>query len=168
MAKIGVVTFIFLGIALSIISSVNATGEKMFVEGKVYCDPCRVEFPTKISTMLAGARVNLACLSRENNTITYHIEGLTDKTGTYKLPVVKDHEEDLCDVKLMKSPKDDCKEKFRFIDKARVLLTENMGSVNPVIYANPIGYMTATTDPRCAKIMEEMGITLQEAQTKIA
>ncbi|CAN0921691.1 Olee1-like protein [Linum grandiflorum] len=166
MAKMGVVSLILLGTALFIIRGADAQ-DKMFVEGKVYCDPCRVEFPVKISTMMAGARVSLECLSRENNTVTYKVEGETDKSGTYKLPVVADHEEDLCDVKLLKSPRDDCKEKFRFIDKARVLLTNNMGVVQPICYANPIGFMTATTDPRCEKLMQEMGITLEEAQTKI-
>ncbi|CAL1386326.1 unnamed protein product [Linum trigynum] len=141
--------------------------DKMFVEGKVYCDPCRVEFPTKISTMIAGARVNLQCRCRDNNTMTYMVEGDTDKTGTYRLPVEADHEEDICEVKLLRSPLDNCKDKFHFIDRARVLLTDNMGVVQATRYANPIGYMTSTTDPRCEKLMEEMGITLQEAQTKI-
>ncbi|CAL1373360.1 unnamed protein product [Linum trigynum] len=152
---------------LLISSSAVDAEDKMFVEGKVYCDPCRVEFPTKISTMIAGARVNLQCMCRDNNTVTYMVEGDTDKTGTYRLPVTGDHEEDICQVKLLRSPMENCKEKFHFIDRARVLLTDNMGVVQPTRYANPIGYMTSTTDPRCEKLMEEMGITLEEAQTKI-
>ncbi|CAN1845540.1 Olee1-like protein [Linum perenne] len=148
-------------------SSVAAQApERMFVEGMVYCDPCRIEFPVEISTRLSGAKVSLQCICRQNRTVTYKVEGVTNMAGRYRLPVVGDHEEDICAVKLVSSPEKECSEKFKFIDSARVLLTENEGLVDSTRYANPIGYMKATTDPRCAKILEDMGMNLATAQSK--
>ncbi|CAN0891313.1 Olee1-like protein [Linum grandiflorum] len=166
MAKTAVVVAVA-AVALFLLAGTSvAAVQKMFVEGKVYCDPCRIEFPVKISTMLPGAKVNLQCRDRANQTTTYEVEGVTDKTGKYRLPVVADHEEDICEVKLLGSPEADCNEQFKFIDRARVLLTGNMGVTQSTRYANAIGYMKSTTDPRCAKILQEMGMNLHEAQTK--
>lgn len=38
----------------SFLNLAQATSETFFVEGKVYCDTCRVQFETKISQPLAG------------------------------------------------------------------------------------------------------------------
>ncbi|CAN1845541.1 Olee1-like protein [Linum perenne] len=122
--------------------------------------------PSKSVPGCQGAKVSLQCICRQNRTVTYKVEGVTNMAGRYRLPVVGDHEEDICAVKLVSSPEKECSEKFKFIDSARVLLTENEGLVDSTRYANPIGYMKATTDPRCAKILEDMGMNLATAQSK--
>lgn len=57
MAKIPVIALLFFGICIS--SSLNfahgkAMKSKFTVLGHVYCDTCRVEFETKLSTPIKG------------------------------------------------------------------------------------------------------------------
>ncbi|OAY54790.1 olee1-like protein [Manihot esculenta] len=127
------------------------------VEGKVYCDTCRVEFETKISEMISGATVKLECKNRENNTLTYAVEGVTDNKGIYRLPVEGDHEEDICEVRLIKSGRADCSEQFKIVDRARILLTKNVGMVQTTRYANPLGFMKKKASPQCAQVLKDMG-----------
>ncbi|EEF38957.1 Anther-specific protein LAT52 precursor, putative [Ricinus communis] len=140
----------------SLLSSALATAG-LYVEGKVYCDTCRVEFETKLSEVIPGTRVKLECKNRENNTLTYAVEGVTDASGIYRLPVEGEHEEDLCEVKLIKSGKPDCAEAFKSVDHARVLLTHNVGVVQPTRYTNPLGFMKQKASPECGKVLQDMG-----------
>ncbi|KAF2287326.1 hypothetical protein GH714_039635 [Hevea brasiliensis] len=129
----------------------------LYVEGRVYCDTCRVEFETKISELISGATVKLECKNRENNTLTYAVEGVTDVKGVYRLPVEGDHEEDICEVRLMKSGMADCTEPFKSADRARILLTKNVGVVQPTRYANPLGFMKKEAYPECRNVLKDMG-----------
>ncbi|KAJ6886756.1 hypothetical protein NC651_027188 [Populus alba x Populus x berolinensis] len=133
------------------------------VEGKVYCDTCRVEFQTKISDAIPGAKVKLVCNNRENGTLTYTVEGTTDSSGTYRLPVAGDHEEDICEVRLVESSRADCNEPFKSVDSARILLTKNVGVVDNLRYANALGYMKKVAEPECAEVLKEMGFLPVEA-----
>ncbi|CAK7327677.1 unnamed protein product [Dovyalis caffra] len=146
----------------SILISAYAT-ENLHVEGRVYCDPCRVEFQTKISEGIPDAKVKLVCTSRENGTETYSVEGTTDSSGTYRLTVVGDYEEDICEVRLMKSPRADCSEPFKSIDSARILLTKNVGVLDKLRYVNALGFMTKVARPECAEVLQEMGFLPIEA-----
>ncbi|KAL2340566.1 hypothetical protein Fmac_008506 [Flemingia macrophylla] len=62
-------------------------------EGIIYCDTCRIQFLTKLSEFLEERDIQQ-----------------TDASGTYKVEMDKDHEEDTCDVVLLKSPRKDCSE----------------------------------------------------------
>ncbi|KDP32532.1 hypothetical protein JCGZ_14735 [Jatropha curcas] len=132
-------------------------GANMFVEGKVYCDVCRVEFETKLSEPIKGAVVKLECKIRENNTLTYAVEGETDPQGIYRLPVEGEHEEDICEVRLVKSGMTDCIEPFKSTDRARILLSQNVGVVQASRYANPLGYMKKEANPNCGQVLLDMG-----------
>ncbi|KAJ8769168.1 hypothetical protein K2173_000943 [Erythroxylum novogranatense] len=136
----------------------------MMVEGKVYCDNCRVEFETSLTQFIAGAKVRLECRARSNGTMTYEIDGLTDSTGTYHLPVSGDHEDEICEVKAVKSSRPDCSEQFKGDVPARILLTRNVGMVGKSRYANPVGFMTKEPHPDCTKVLEEMGFLPSEVE----
>ncbi|XP_011006522.1 PREDICTED: olee1-like protein [Populus euphratica] len=127
------------------------------VEGKVYCDPCRVEFQTKISEGIPAAKVKLVCNNRDNGTETYTVEGATDSSGTYRLSVAGDHEDDICEIRLVESSRPDCNEPFRSIDSAKILLTKNAGVVDKTRYPNALGYMKKEAQPECANVLKEMG-----------
>ncbi|KAB5521383.1 hypothetical protein DKX38_025702 [Salix brachista] len=127
------------------------------VEGKVYCDPCRVEFQTKISEGIPAAKVKLVCNNRDSGAETYTVEGATDSSGTYRLPVVGDHEDDICEVKLVESSRPDCNERFQSIDSARILLTKNVGVVDKTRYPNALGFKKKVAQPECTDVLKEMG-----------
>ncbi|KAI6705394.1 hypothetical protein NL676_008356 [Syzygium grande] len=155
---------IFLASALSFLSLLGAVygDSRFFVEGKVYCDTCRAQFITKVSHDMPGARVRLECRDREGGDLTYSIEGVTDNTGTYRLPVDGEHEEEICEIVLVKSSQPGCEEVSTddFLRKsARVSLTKNNGMTTPVRQANPLGYMKKEPLPECADVLKELGIT---------
>jgi len=105
----------------------------------------------------AAAKVKLVCNNRDNGTETYTVEGATDNSGTYRLPVAGDHEDDICEVRLVESSRPDCNEPFRSIDSARILLTKNVGVVDKTRYPNALGYMKKEAQPECADVLKEMG-----------
>ncbi|KAI5662402.1 hypothetical protein M9H77_21725 [Catharanthus roseus] len=128
------------------------------IEGNVYCDPCRVEFETRLSSPIAGATVRLECRNSEFENVTYSIEGLTDSVGHYKLSVKGEHEEDICEISAVKSPREDCNVKFESFEKARISCTENSGIKGDIRYANPLGFMTEKSSSECQEVLEELGL----------
>ncbi|KAL6205858.1 hypothetical protein ACLB2K_023110 [Fragaria x ananassa] len=127
------------------------------VEGYVYCDPCRVQFPTRVSKRISGALVRLECRSRENETVIYTDDATTDDNGSYKLFVNEDFQEQICEVTAIKSNTDDCNEKFDAIERARVLITKKNGiQSDQARYANPLGFMKKEISDECKEVIEEL------------
>ncbi|XVF88023.1 hypothetical protein PTKIN_Ptkin19aG0016100 [Pterospermum kingtungense] len=158
MAKASVVALISLAICLSsLLGLAYAAGDTFFVEGKVYCDTCRVEFETRISEPIKGATVKLECRNRTTESITYSREAVANEAGKYSIPVEGDHEEEICEVIVVKSTRDDCNEPMEAWSRARVVLTSKDGVVQPVRYANGIGYMKKEAVSGCAEVLRELG-----------
>ncbi|KAM1014027.1 hypothetical protein ACFX2C_044082 [Malus domestica] len=67
------------------------------VEGKVYCDTCRARYETKAITYIAGAKVKLECIDKNNMALVYTKEWTTDSAGCYKIHVANDHLDQFCD-----------------------------------------------------------------------
>ncbi|KAG6638801.1 olee1-like protein [Carya illinoinensis] len=137
------------------------------VEGKVYCDTCRTQFVTRLSTYMKGAKVRLECRKRGDGAITYSVESETDKLGTYHLQVDGEHEEEVCEIVLLKSSDPDCSEvsKDPFQKKsARISLTKNNGITSPVRLANPLGFMRKEHLPGCGQVLKELGLTAEDEQ----
>ncbi|CAK9311242.1 unnamed protein product [Citrullus colocynthis] len=155
-------SIILLVSALSLMSLLNlASSEKdrFFVEGKVYCDTCRVQFFTKVSKFLEGATVKLVCKEIEGGSVTFSKEAVTDKTGSYSIEADGDHEEELCEVSLVKSNDSDCDEISleKYEHMARVSITNNSGITNPVRLANPLAFMKKDKLPECKEVLRELG-----------
>ncbi|XP_022150837.1 olee1-like protein [Momordica charantia] len=144
---------------VSLLSAVSCEKDKFFVEGKVYCDTCRIQFFTKVSKFLEGATVKLECKDREGGSVTLSKEGVTDKTGKYSIEADGDHEEEVCEVALVKSTDPDCNEKSEegYGHKARVSITGNVGIIDPVRHANPLGFMKKEKLPECKEVLRELG-----------
>ncbi|XP_022720406.1 olee1-like protein [Durio zibethinus] len=136
--------------------------EHFFVEGKVYCDNCRVQFVTRISKYMAGAKVRLECKDREGGQLTYAVDGETDASGSYHLKVEGDHEEEVCEVALVESSDPECAEinKENYLRKgARIVLTKDTGISSDRRSANPLGFMVKDRLPECTEVLREIGIT---------
>ncbi|XP_023886608.1 olee1-like protein [Quercus suber] len=136
----------------------QATSETFFVEGKVYCDTCRVQFETKISQPLADSKVRLECRKREGGELTYSFDGTTNSTGIYRLPVDGDHEEEICEVVALKSSRADCSDLMAGYERARITLTNKNGLASIARYPNPLGFMVKEALPSCLEILAEMGL----------
>lgn len=157
-------SIIILASALCFVSFLGSAcaRDRFFVEGAVYCDTCRVQFLTKLSEFLEGATVRVECKQVDNfKNVTFSKEIVTDATGSYKVEVDGDHEEDLCEVVLVKSPRSDCAEVDReshLQQAARISITKNNGIVSPIRQANPLGFLKKDRLPGCLDLLKELGI----------
>ena len=103
----------------------------------------------------------MECRNREGGDLTFSVEGTTDEGGIYRLPVDGEHEEDVCEIVLVKSSKPGCEEVSQgsFQRKsARISLTRNNGMATPVRLANPLGFMKKEPLPECPEVLKELEI----------
>ncbi|MCE3049212.1 Anther-specific protein lat52 [Datura stramonium] len=107
--------------------------EHFKVEGSVYCDTCRVQFQTRLSEYIEGTWVRLVCRDIVTEQVKYEAEALTDKNGKYTIAVVGDHENELCDVEVVKSPREDCKDPAIGFENSRAVCSGNVGMHNPLV-----------------------------------
>ncbi|KAE9591338.1 putative pollen allergen Ole e 1 family [Lupinus albus] len=86
---------------------------------------------------------------------------VTDASWWYKVEVDGDHEDDICEVKLIKSPRPNCSEidtEFHLQQSAKVSITKNNGIVSDVQSANPLGFLRKEHLPSCAKVLKDLGV----------
>ncbi|KAM3394069.1 pollen allergen Sal k 5 [Capsicum galapagoense] len=129
------------------------------VEGRVFCDVCRVLFETRLSKPMSGAEVRLQCRNRTDDSETFTVEGKTDDDGMYSLLAERDHENEICETILVKSSMDDCneipKEKFTK-ESARITITNKNGIVETTRHANPLFFVKKEVSPECAQVFKEL------------
>uniref|UniRef100_A0A0D9W4E8 Uncharacterized protein n=1 Tax=Leersia perrieri TaxID=77586 RepID=A0A0D9W4E8_9ORYZ len=128
------------------------------VQGRVYCDTCRAGFETNVTEYIKGAKVRLECKHFGTNKIERAVNGVTDETGTYKIELKDSHEEDICEVVLVKSPLANCNEIQAFRDRARVLLTKNVGICDNLRFANSLGYLKDIPLPVCGELLKQFDL----------
>ncbi|OIT28500.1 PREDICTED: olee1-like protein [Nicotiana attenuata] len=133
-----VVIFICL---FSLLGLTQASDEKpdFFVEGRVYCDPCRSIFKNNLMKPLKGAGVMVRCTNPKTKMVTYARPWQTNATGYYSVPVEGDHKNDICVIEMGEGDKDeDCSEtpcEDHYYQTFRVVLThtnETNGNVRKV------------------------------------
>lgn len=105
--------------------------------------------------ILAGAVVQIECRSRKTSEITYQKHGVTDSTGSYKIPVRGDRGDDRCDVLLVKSSDPECSMPNSGRDRARVILTRNNGMNSNIRFANSMGFLKNAPLARCAEVLQK-------------
>ncbi|XP_066379932.1 major pollen allergen Lol p 11-like [Miscanthus floridulus] len=146
-------------VAVAAVLAGVASAEKaggFVVTGRVYCDPCRAGFETNVSKSVAGATVEVVCRPFESNKETLKAEATTDDFGWYKLEIDQDHQEEICEVVLKKSPDPACAEIEELRDRARVPLTSNNGiKQQGVRYANPIAFFRKDPLKECGAILQK-------------
>ncbi|KAK7306550.1 hypothetical protein VNO77_44498 [Canavalia gladiata] len=157
-------TIIILASALCFLSFLGSAyaKERFFVEGSVYCDTCRIQFLTKLSEFLEGATVRVECKQVDNiRNVTFSKEAVTDVSGSYKVEVHGDHEDDNCEVVLVKSPRNDCSDidsESHLQQAARISITKNSGIISNIRRANPLGFLKKDRLPQCNDLFKELGI----------
>ncbi|XP_010269200.1 PREDICTED: pollen-specific protein C13-like [Nelumbo nucifera] len=125
------------------------------VFGKVYCDNCRAGFETSATTYIPGAKVRVECRDRDTLNLLFSVDGVTDSTGSYKIQVAEDHEDQLCESVLVSSPQNDCSAVEPGRERARVILTRGNGIASDNRYANSLGFIKDQPLPGCAEIMKQ-------------
>ncbi|KAF8377280.1 hypothetical protein HHK36_030655 [Tetracentron sinense] len=162
----------------ALVSAARPTRNPFIVQGRVYCDTCRAGFETSATTYLPGnlslshththihtdavltsfvlsAKVRVECKDRDTLQLLYSIEGVTDSTGTYKILVSEDHEDQFCDAVLVSSPQDDCSSVDPGHDRARVILTRYNGIVSDNRFANSLGFMKDQAFSVCTQLLKQ-------------
>ncbi|XP_010527375.1 PREDICTED: major pollen allergen Lol p 11-like [Tarenaya hassleriana] len=127
----------------------------MVVEGRTYCDPCRAGFETSASYFIPGATVKLECKDRKTMDVMYSDEAITDKDGCYKFFVHEDHKDEMCDVKLVKSPDTNCPRISPGREQSQVILNHFNGIASQTRYANNMGFEKEEPDVFCAELMKQ-------------
>ncbi|XP_062181523.1 major pollen allergen Lol p 11-like [Phragmites australis] len=129
---------------------------EFLVTGVVYCDTCRAGFETNVSHSLKGATVQIECKHFESQEVHHKAEATTDAWGWYKVEVGEDHQEEICEVALLRSPEADCAEIERSRDRARVPLTRNNGiKQSGIRYANSIAFFRKEPLKNCGEILRK-------------
>ncbi|KNA11450.1 hypothetical protein SOVF_135080 [Spinacia oleracea] len=146
---------------LSLAGFAQAKNSHYKVQGTVYCDTCRIQFITRISTMMEGATVKLECRNITTQASTFKAEAVTDKLGMYSIPVDGDFEDDICEIQLLKSPDSECSEISHDVyakQSAKVSLTANNGEATDTRSANALGFMRKERLPQCPEVLKELDL----------
>ncbi|KAF6986525.1 hypothetical protein CFC21_004273 [Triticum aestivum] len=143
-------------LALAGVASADKAPESGFiVTGRVYCDPCRAGFETNVSKNVEGATVAMDCRPFGGGESKLKAEATTDNKGWYKIEIDQDHQDEICEVVLTKSPDASCAEIEEFRDRARVPLTSNNGMKQQgTRFANPIAFFPKEPRKECGGILQ--------------
>jgi hypothetical protein len=97
----------------------------------------------------------MECRHFETQKLHDKAEATTDAGGWYRMDIAgEDHQEEICEVMLLKSPEADCAEVERFRDRSRVPLTRNNGmDQTGVRYANPIAFFRKEPLQNCGELL---------------
>lgn len=106
-------------------------------------------------SMLAGAEVMAQCKSRTTNEVVFTQNAITDSSGTYTLHVKKDHNDEICSVKILSSPHPECTVVTPGRDEALVILTRYNGIASDDRYANAMGFMSREVAAGCAEVLKQ-------------
>ncbi|KAI4307362.1 hypothetical protein L6164_030562 [Bauhinia variegata] len=137
----------------AMVAAIRPEKNPFCVQGRVYCDTCRAGFETPATTYIAGAEVILECKDKTGMEVVYRKKGKTDSKGSYKIWVEEDHVDQICDAKLLSSPREDCRVASPGRDQARVILTRNNGIASDDRFANNMGFMKDETVSGCDEIL---------------
>lgn len=95
------------------------------------------------------------CRNIKSDKTTYSCEGVTDHSGTYKIPISGDHENEICETVLVSSPQTGCTTVAPGRDRARLALTHNNGIASDNRYANNLGFVKDAPLAGCAELLKQ-------------
>lgn len=98
----------------------------------------------------------MECKDRAGMAIRYSKEGTTDSTGTYRITVAEDHEDQICDSILVSSPQRDCSDATPGRDRARVILTGSNGIASFNRFANAMGFLRTEALSGCSQVLKQL------------
>ncbi|OEL36925.1 Pollen-specific protein C13 [Dichanthelium oligosanthes] len=138
------------------------SGNNHFADAAACPHSTALDSPGLLLLIIAGAKVRLECKHFGTGAVERAIDGVTDETGTYKIELKDSHEEDICEVVLVQSPRKDCAEVQALRDRASVLLTRNVGICDSERFANPLGYFKDVPLPVCAALLKQFDLDNQD------
>lgn len=109
-----------------------------------------------------GAKVKLVCTNFTSGELTYTSEATTDSTGTYQISVEHDHQEENCDIRLLKSSQSDCSEINEGRNRAPIVVTHNVGITSNVRYANSLGFLKEKPLSNCGQILMQYALGTED------
>ncbi|XP_052203015.1 major pollen allergen Lol p 11-like [Diospyros lotus] len=146
----------------TVVSATRPVVNPFVLQGRVYCDTCRTGFETPATTPISGAEVKLECRDRITQEVKHTDYGTTDSTGTYKILVKEDHQDELCDCMLVSSPQNDCATADPGRDRALVILTSNNGMASKDRFANALGFMRDEPLSECKQVLQQYELVSEE------
>lgn len=102
-----------------------------------------------------GAKVRVECRTKATGAKTCGFDGVTDKTGTYKILVEDEHEHEICESVLVESPDRSCNKVVMGRERAPVFLTNNNGIASNTRFANALGFEKDVPLAFCASLMKQ-------------
>ncbi|KAI9085937.1 hypothetical protein K1719_032014 [Acacia pycnantha] len=129
------------------------------IQGRIYCDPCRLQQETRTSIPLKGVKVILQCKPTELGSVTYTNTGITDQNGIYVIPMEGDHKSDYCEILTDQTTHPSCSETVAAAkgDRVTVTMNTNLSSLS-TYFVRPLGFMSKEFDPRCVQMVKEYDI----------
>lgn len=101
----------------------------------------------------------MECHNRTSGALTLSAEAVTDKSGEYTLAVEGDHEEEICELRVVESSDPECSTLLEgAVHNARVALTNKNGVVQAVRFANPLAFTKKVSLANCPQVLMEMGV----------
>jgi len=119
------------------------------------CDILIVAYQNCFLLAFIGAKVRVQCRTRATGAKTCNFDGVTDKTGTYKILVEDEHEHEICESVAVESPDSRCNKIVAGRERAQVFLTRNNGIASDTRYANALGFEKDTPLAFCAQLMKQ-------------
>ncbi|MED6148688.1 hypothetical protein PIB30_055222 [Stylosanthes scabra] len=151
-----VVAFCFSSASAAASTSESKFGFKNYfvVEGKIYCDPCRVEFETRLSRPLKVVMTHLECHKANNDkNITYRVATETDNNGYFFLTVNGERAGEICELRTDTSAHSQCNEPMKN-NSYKLVITKDDGVTTEKHYVRSIGFMTPDIHPKCLEIYD--------------
>lgn len=106
--------------------------------------------------------MKLVCTNFTTGATTFTSEATTDGSGTYRLSVEHDHQEESCWIQLAKSSQNDCSEINDERNRAPVVITHNVGIASNVRHANSLGFLKDVPLSNCGQILMQYALGTEE------
>ncbi|TKW04107.1 hypothetical protein SEVIR_7G087900v4 [Setaria viridis] len=155
MASLRILPAVTVAVLFYVVVAVATDAPDFVIQGRVYCDTCRAGFQTNVTEYIKGAKVRLECKHFGTGAVERAIDGVTDESGFYTIKLKGGHEEDICEVILVESPRKDCAEVPAHSDRASVLLAKDAGISDDMRFPNPLGYFKDVPLPVCGAVLKE-------------
>lgn len=107
--------------------------------------------------------MRVECRDRETAVTKYSADGVTDRTGKYRIVVDGEHSDEICESLLVSSPDSACAAPVAGRERARVVLSHNNGVVSDKRVANNLGFQRVTALDGCAEVMKMYQLTEEDS-----
>ena len=86
--------------------------------------------------------------------VTQRVPGVTDSSGAYHLQIKHNHDDEICEVALQKSPRNDCDEMKAGTVRDRIALAHDNGISSDVRFANTLRFLKRDPLAACGQLLQ--------------